>query len=471
MTDLDSPRRNNDCYFYYYSTCTKGDSCTFRHEPSALGCETMCSFWKEGKCLNVHCNYRHMELRKNRKAIQCYWETQPGGCLKPHCPFLHQNARQSMTNSHNNSEVTASSSNSTQNIEEVTQSPTQNDIGSQSSERNFRNQVDSLVVTFEEESDTESIPSRSPRKLPQKKVRVKTLEEIRLERIQEESAAYFAYSLDCPENDTVEDLRRNLIRKRKKDNEEYPLNLAKKLRLDNCSDNNTEIYLDSKMCNVFSKINNNEQEEMTQEQKKSVYANKGTLRDRKIKNNDLCSIQSRGIKRNTRGAKRKMESIKIKTLEEIRAEKMKKKESESTELVEEISSTTKDVVEEKTTETISVQPSPQKKKLKLVRLSSTDLKELVKNENGSTKDKEIEQVLQNDHTINESLPSLNSKMKEDHESCVPESNSIDDRSCRTKNEGEKIIGNEYEEEMLLMEDDLDYEDDGLMNEIDSILSK
>lgn len=32
-------------------------------------------------------------LQKNRKAIPCYWETQPGGCLKPHCPFMHQNRK------------------------------------------------------------------------------------------------------------------------------------------------------------------------------------------------------------------------------------------------------------------------------------------------------------------------------------------------------------------------------------------
>nr|CAD7574624.1 unnamed protein product [Timema californicum] len=90
---MDTPKKNNDCYFYYYSSCLKGDGCMFRHEPSALGCETMCSFWQQGKCLNTRCNFRHMELRKNRKMIPCYWENQPMGCRKQHCPFLHKSPR------------------------------------------------------------------------------------------------------------------------------------------------------------------------------------------------------------------------------------------------------------------------------------------------------------------------------------------------------------------------------------------
>ncbi|KAM3966022.1 LOW QUALITY PROTEIN: uncharacterized protein ACR2FA_012882 [Aphomia sociella] len=88
---MESPRKFNDCYFYYYSTCTKGDNCVFRHEPTALGCETMCTAWQQGKCLDKRCKLRHMELRKNRKQIPCYWENQPGGCRKKHCPFMHKN--------------------------------------------------------------------------------------------------------------------------------------------------------------------------------------------------------------------------------------------------------------------------------------------------------------------------------------------------------------------------------------------
>nr|KAF7439568.1 hypothetical protein H0235_001959 [Vespula pensylvanica] len=90
---MEHSHKNTDCYFFYYSTCKKGDLCPFRHEPSALGCETMCSYWQQGNCLNEHCSFRHMELKKNRKSIPCYWETQPGGCRKPHCPFLHKNVR------------------------------------------------------------------------------------------------------------------------------------------------------------------------------------------------------------------------------------------------------------------------------------------------------------------------------------------------------------------------------------------
>lgn len=33
-------------------------------------------------------------FQKNRKAIPCYWETQPSGCRKPHCPFQHKNPRE-----------------------------------------------------------------------------------------------------------------------------------------------------------------------------------------------------------------------------------------------------------------------------------------------------------------------------------------------------------------------------------------
>ncbi|XP_044734761.1 zinc finger CCCH domain-containing protein 11A-like isoform X2 [Chrysoperla carnea] len=224
LTAMESPRKNNDCYFYYYSTCTKGDNCTFRHEPSALGCETMCSYWQQGKCLNQHCNFRHMELRKNRKAIPCYWETQPSGCRKPHCPFQHKNPREPVNvepppvpaeamenNQHagelSNNEIECARPTSRRISQTNTEPPT---YGTPS--------VDPLVVNFEEESDNEST-SNTPVKFNNARfsnIGVKTLEEIRLEKIQEASAAlYFYGNQNCLEqedllNNDEQDLRQRL---------------------------------------------------------------------------------------------------------------------------------------------------------------------------------------------------------------------------------------------------------------------
>uniref|UniRef100_A0A3Q4I2Y3 C3H1-type domain-containing protein n=1 Tax=Neolamprologus brichardi TaxID=32507 RepID=A0A3Q4I2Y3_NEOBR len=83
----------DDCYFFYYSTCSKGDSCPFRHCEAAMGSETTCSLWEEGRCFRAVCKFRHMEITKNRKEIPCYWEKQPAGCQKPHCAFYHEKPR------------------------------------------------------------------------------------------------------------------------------------------------------------------------------------------------------------------------------------------------------------------------------------------------------------------------------------------------------------------------------------------
>ncbi|KAH7954831.1 hypothetical protein HPB49_021971 [Dermacentor silvarum] len=71
----------------------RGDDCPFRHCEAALGTETVCPAWKEGNCMKKSCKFRHMESRKNRSQIPCYWENQPSGCRKPHCVFLHSRPR------------------------------------------------------------------------------------------------------------------------------------------------------------------------------------------------------------------------------------------------------------------------------------------------------------------------------------------------------------------------------------------
>ncbi|KAM6311145.1 zinc finger CCCH domain-containing protein 11A isoform 1-T2 [Podargus strigoides] len=85
--------QGDDCYFYFYSTCNKGDSCTFRHCEAALGSETVCTLWQEGRCFRNVCRFRHMKINKKRSEIPCYWENQPVGCQKANCAFHHAKGR------------------------------------------------------------------------------------------------------------------------------------------------------------------------------------------------------------------------------------------------------------------------------------------------------------------------------------------------------------------------------------------
>ncbi|XP_072280549.1 zinc finger CCCH domain-containing protein 11A [Pyxicephalus adspersus] len=85
--------QGDDCYFFFYSSCTKGDSCPFRHCKAALGNETVCTLWQEGRCFRQICKFRHMEIDKKRSAIPCFWENQVSGCQKGNCAFHHTKGR------------------------------------------------------------------------------------------------------------------------------------------------------------------------------------------------------------------------------------------------------------------------------------------------------------------------------------------------------------------------------------------
>ncbi|KAM4045362.1 zinc finger CCCH domain-containing protein 11A-like [Anomaloglossus baeobatrachus] len=86
-------KQGDDCYYFYYSTCTKGDGCAFRHCEAALGNETVCALWKEGRCFRQICKFRHMEIDKKCSEIACYWENQISGCQKANCAFHHTKGR------------------------------------------------------------------------------------------------------------------------------------------------------------------------------------------------------------------------------------------------------------------------------------------------------------------------------------------------------------------------------------------
>lgn len=82
----------DDCYFFYYSTCTK-DNCPFRHCEEAKSSETVCRLWQEGRCSQTTCRFRHMHVTKSQKPTSRFWEKQPGG-QKPYSPFFYQQPRQ-----------------------------------------------------------------------------------------------------------------------------------------------------------------------------------------------------------------------------------------------------------------------------------------------------------------------------------------------------------------------------------------
>eukprot|EP01135_Chromosphaera_perkinsii_P001746 Nk52_evm15s210 gene=Nk52_evmTU15s210 len=89
----------DDCYYFYHSSCSKGEMCGFRHVEGAKGATTTCESWRQGACTVPDCDKLHSEAPKQRGEIACYWETQPSGCQKPNCPFKHVKPRDNMTGS------------------------------------------------------------------------------------------------------------------------------------------------------------------------------------------------------------------------------------------------------------------------------------------------------------------------------------------------------------------------------------
>ncbi|KAF8795631.1 Zinc finger CCCH domain-containing protein like [Argiope bruennichi] len=210
-----------DCYFYFYSSCAKGDECPFRHCELALGTETVCSLWREGRCFRSNCKFRHMESRINRAMIPCYWENQPGGCRKPHCVFLHRKLRNGVQVIKDTPGLILPTSDGKispklPDLNETSIVPSKTSLVEKVVEHSevpdsSLTPVPPLVLSFDEgeESDAESVTS-TPVKQGDKKTTItrnisakasgaveekdfgiKTLEQIRMEKIHKESDSYY----------------------------------------------------------------------------------------------------------------------------------------------------------------------------------------------------------------------------------------------------------------------------------------
>ncbi|KAF7248488.1 hypothetical protein EYD10_05574 [Varanus komodoensis] len=71
----------------------QGSKCRYRHCEKAVGSDTVCSLWREGRCSHQLCKFRHMEIQQKYNSISCFWETQPLGCVRISCVFHHRKPR------------------------------------------------------------------------------------------------------------------------------------------------------------------------------------------------------------------------------------------------------------------------------------------------------------------------------------------------------------------------------------------
>lgn len=79
-----------DCYYFLYSNCKKGDSCIYRHCNAAKSNTTLCPEWANTKKCKIDCPMRHSFYHIQKKEY-CYFETTEQGCTKPNCEYKHRN--------------------------------------------------------------------------------------------------------------------------------------------------------------------------------------------------------------------------------------------------------------------------------------------------------------------------------------------------------------------------------------------
>lgn len=80
-----------DCYYFLYSRCSKGENCKFRHCYSCKENPVLCKNWELKKKCTISCPFRHSNyhLKKSRSEEMCYWESTTG-CNKEFCEFKHR---------------------------------------------------------------------------------------------------------------------------------------------------------------------------------------------------------------------------------------------------------------------------------------------------------------------------------------------------------------------------------------------
>ncbi|OWF40385.1 zinc finger CCCH domain-containing protein 11A-like [Mizuhopecten yessoensis] len=90
-------KSNDDCFYFFSSSCAKGDQCVYRHCEAARQSTVTCVYWKQNRCKTDDCRYRHSEtiepIIQNKAELPCYFESIASGCTRPMCPFQHLKPR------------------------------------------------------------------------------------------------------------------------------------------------------------------------------------------------------------------------------------------------------------------------------------------------------------------------------------------------------------------------------------------
>ncbi|XP_033018282.1 uncharacterized protein C12orf50 homolog isoform X1 [Lacerta agilis] len=130
---------------------TKGSKCRFRHCEKAIGSDTVCSLWREGRCSHQLCKFRHMEIQQKYNSISCFWETQPLGCVRISCVFHHRKPRNI------NGLFLPPSNDSTlqREVQEGILPPAQNQDSTKGQENTLRPIHPPLIITINLEDDDE----------------------------------------------------------------------------------------------------------------------------------------------------------------------------------------------------------------------------------------------------------------------------------------------------------------------------
>lgn len=88
----DVEKAYEDCYYFLYSNCKRGDTCIYRHCLEAKASTKLCPEWDNTKKCELNCPLRHSyyHLQKKRSSDMCYFEETPQGCTKQFCEYRHK---------------------------------------------------------------------------------------------------------------------------------------------------------------------------------------------------------------------------------------------------------------------------------------------------------------------------------------------------------------------------------------------